>query len=456
MGRLFWKFFFCIWVAQIVAMLGIGGVVWLENRQRDALYALVDNSPPAAYFVLAAAETLQHGGKPALTHLLQTQHHPSVMVVDAKGQDMLGRPVDQAVYTAAESLVKMSSSMLVRPRYPARAVRQVDLPSGEHYLLYAAKTAGDAPPFDMPPPHRRPPLPFIPLVSALLASLVFAALLAAYISRPIRALRDAFAAVASGDLTVQIGDRMGRRRDELADLGRDFDFMAGQLRRLVEGQRRLLHDVSHELRSPLARLQAAIGLARQQPARLEDTMARLERESDRMNRLVEELLTLSRLEAGARSQVAPVDIRELLEGIVEDAAFEAASKQVSVALQASGAGVVSGDPLLIHRAIENVVRNALRHTPAGSAVDVTMSRIGPTLQVSVTDHGPGVPDKELETIFVPFVRGSEVRDVSGHGLGLAIARRVTLSVGGSLTARNRPEGGLLVEFVFPVADEEAG
>ncbi|GGY16918.1 HAMP domain-containing sensor histidine kinase [Paludibacterium paludis] len=440
MGRLFWKFFFFIWLAQLASMAGIGGVIWLENRQRDALYALVDGSPPAAYFVSAAAGTLQHGGKGALTTLLGSQRHPEVLAVDDAGRDLMGRSVAPSVLKAARALAER--------REPAHAVRTVVLPGGERFLLFTARPADGAPPG--PPPHRRRPVPFITLVSALCASLIFAALLAAYISRPIRLLRGAFAAVAAGDLTVEVGSAMGRRRDELADLGRDFDFMTRQLRSLVEGQRRLMHDVSHELRSPLARLQAAIGLARQQPARLEDTMQRLERESERMDRLVEELLTLSRLDAGAAGIRAPVDVGELMEGIVEDAVFEASARRVSVTLAGGDAWHVLADASLLHRAIENVVRNALRHAPEGSEVDVSMAKTGGLLDIVVSDRGPGVPDDELESIFVPFVRGSDVRDASGHGLGLAIARRVTGALGGSVTAVNRPGGGLQVRFTLPV------
>ncbi len=151
------------------------------------------------------------------------------------------------------------------------------------------------------PGFRGPSLfPLEPIAGGVVASLAFAALLAWYVSKPIRSLRRAFDAAAQGDLDVRIGDGMGRRRDELADLGRDFDRTAMQLKRLMDGQRRLLHDVSHELRSPLARLQAAVGLARQEPAQIDASMDRIEREAVRMDKLVDELLTLSRVEAGMR------------------------------------------------------------------------------------------------------------------------------------------------------------
>jgi signal transduction histidine kinase len=302
------------------------------------------------------------------------------------------------------------------------------------------------------PPPRRGPFPIEPLIATFFVSLVCAVLLARYFSRPIRSLRDAFDAAASGNLKTRVGDAMGRRRDELADLGHDFDRMADHLSALMDAQRRLLHDVSHELRSPLARLQAAVGLIRQTPEKLESTMDRIERESARIDHLVGELLTLSRLEAGVIAMAdEEIPVGELLADIVGDACFEAEANRQQVLLEGSCEATVHGRPELLHRAIENVVRNALKHTPPERRIIVACSlETSRSLRIAVLDEGPGVAEAELSGIFEPFFRGNGAQGIDGHGLGLAIAQRVIQAHGGTIRASNRPDGGLCVEIILPV------
>ena len=300
-----------------------------------------------------------------------------------------------------------------------------------------------------PPPGLLPPLPHV--VIGLLASLLSAAGIAWYVARPIRQLEAAFAAASEGDLTVRIGDSLGSRKDELADLGHAFDRMSDRLQHLIESQKRLLHDVSHELRSPLARLHAAIGLARQQPERFEETMTRLEREGERMNQLVGELLTLARIDAGETGSTEEIDLGELLDDLVEDARFEAHAKGLAVELAAGCPLRVRANPALLHRAIENIVRNALRLSPPGSTIRIETSALdGGRCRIAILDRGPGVPDDQLEEIFTPFRRSNECG--SGYGLGLAIARRIAVTAGGTIGAANRPQGGLCVTLELPATD----
>jgi signal transduction histidine kinase len=303
---------------------------------------------------------------------------------------------------------------------------------------------------DGPRGRFQPLTPFIPLAAALVASLLFAALLAWYFSRPIRSLRQAFEAASHGDLAPRFADT-GKRGDELTDLGRDFDRMTARLRSLMDGQRRLLHDVSHEMRSPLARLQAAIGLAHQNPARMAASFERIERESVRMDKLVDELLTLSRLEAGALAgSREEIDVAELLHGIVGDAQFEAATQGRTVTALGTADVLLLGQPDLLARAIENVVRNAIKHSPEGETIVVESAAREGTLQVRVLDRGPGVAPPDLQAIFEPFFRSSGTeKDVEGHGLGLAIARQVVQQHGGTIDAANREGGGLCVEIALP-------
>jgi signal transduction histidine kinase len=206
------------------------------------------------------------------------------------------------------------------------------------------------------------------------------------------------------------------------------------------------------MRSPLARLQAAIGLAHQNPERLHASLQRIERESIRMDKLVDELLTLSRLEAGALTAAKEeIDMAELLHQIVGDAQFEATSQDRFVIAQGLPEVFLLGQPDLLARAIENVVRNAIKHAPEGDSVIVESVADGGTLRIRVLDRGPGVAPGDLASIFQPFFRSSGTdKDVEGHGLGLAIARQVVAQHGGTIAAANREGGGLAVEIVLPL------
>lgn len=306
-----------------------------------------------------------------------------------------------------------------------------------------------------PPPHRSPAhpgihLPFWPLFAGFFASLLCAGGLAWYFAKPIRHLRLGFRAVSNGDLTIRVSPQTGARRDELADLGRDFDRMAERMEAVLDGQRRLLHDVSHELRSPLARLQAAIGLARQQPERLGDSMSRIERESERMNRLIGELLALSRLEAGCALAPGSVDMDELMAGVVEDARFEGMGRGLAIVYLPGEMACVQGNAEMLHRAIENVVRNALRFSPVGGVVRIEAGMMAAgRFGVSVLDRGPGVDEQDLASIFTPFFRGKGETNGDGYGLGLAIARQVVLAMGGEIAAENVKESGFMISMNIP-------
>jgi two-component system OmpR family sensor kinase len=330
----------------------------------------------------------------------------------------------------------------------------VSLPGGETYLLFL-------PTATLPPVERflfgvRPAPPVVLFVTGAVVSLTFGALLAWYVARPIRHLRSAFASLSTGRFATRVAPLIGRRRDEVADLGRDFDRMAQQLQALTAAQRSLLHDVSHELRSPLARLQAAIGLARQDPQKLEASLERIENEAERLDALVGQLLTLSRLEAtvggGRLERAERVDLVDLVASVAADASYEAQASGRAVAF--AGGGEISAEVRveLLHRAVENVVRNAIQHTAPGTTVEVSATRQASAaeLLVTVADRGPGVAAAELETIFEPFYRGAQGQSGRGFGLGLAIARRAVEAHGGWVRATNRPGGGLVVEMSVPL------
>ncbi len=302
-----------------------------------------------------------------------------------------------------------------------------------------------------PPPHLLPP-PLVPILAGSLISLVFAALLALHFARPIRSLRSAFGAVAEGRLDTRIGTSMGRRTDELADLGRNFDDMAGHLQDVMEAQRRLLHDVSHELRSPLARLRAATDLMQQQPERAVELVQRIQRDTERMDALVGELLTLARLDTGMTCNLdEQVDLYEIIMDIADDAGLEAGRQSCEIRVDLDHSLVLRGNHELLHRAIENVVRNAVLHAPgSGGIISISVSEADGLLRIVVADNGPGVAAAELGSIFEPFFRSGTAQSATGYGLGLAITRRVAQAHGGRVLAANRPAGGLAVTLELAV------
>ena len=468
MGRLFWKFFLCILLAQLTATIAIGGAFWLRDQARQKATPALDSGPPAAIALDAAAATLRHGGEAALRELLGEMRRPQMFVLDEARRDLLGRAVPAELLQEAERRL-LSGEQRGLEGSSWRGARRLVAPGGARYVAFVSRQPGrpegarGGPGTLAPALHpgaRRRIGQTVAIGAAVVASLLFAALLAWYFSRPIRALRSAFEAAAAGDLAPRFG-RATKGGDELSDLGRDFDRMSGRLRALMDGQRRLLHDVSHELRSPLARMQAAVGLAHQQPDKIGSTLERVERESDRMDKLVGELLTLSRLEALPDAlRREPVDLAELADGVVADARFEAAQLDLRdgrgpgnatrILVEAEGSVGVSGDPDLLWSALENVVRNAARHGAQGGVVTVALRLDASVARIDVLDRGPGIAQDDLAAVFQPFFRAGAARTgVDGHGLGLAIAQRVVHAHGGEIVARNREDGGLQVTISLP-------
>jgi two-component system OmpR family sensor kinase len=464
MGRLFWKFFLSILLAQLAAAFAVGAVFWLRASAHAGPVA-IDRGPPAETVMAAATATLQHGGNDALRALLASLRQPLYVLGD-DGRDVLGREVP--------AVLRQQASAVLRSGGHCEGVRQLRhdghlftfvvprnrmRPKGPPMpgLLAALGARPGGPPPDGPPPDAAgPPGADVlrraaPIAGAMLASLLFAWLLAWYFSRRIRDLRSAFEAAAAGNLAPRFAGRGGDGGDELSALGRDFDRMSGRLAALMEGQRRLLHDVSHELRAPLARLQAAVGLAHQQPEKIAASLQRIERESVRMDKLIGELLTLSRLEAvGPVALAAQVDIDELVAEVVADARYESRDSSLAISLAGAASAPVFGAADLLWRAIENIVRNAIKYGAEGGVVEVTLAASASTVSIEVSDRGPGVAEENLAHIFEPFFRADGARQGSGYGLGLAIAHRIVQVHGGSIAARLRAGGGLSVAVSLPI------
>jgi len=304
-------------------------------------------------------------------------------------------------------------------------------------------------------------VPFLRIMTAVLVAGLVCFWLARNVAGPIGRIRSAAVRLASGELSARVGPAIGRRGDEIGDLGRDFDQMAGRLETLVNAQSRILADISHELRSPLARLNVALGLARRSAdPQTVTSLDRIEREAVRLDTLIGQLSTLSLLESGARvRQQSSIDLGHLLREIVADANYESEPNHRSVrfseGLEGMEPRLLMGDPELLHSAFDNVIRNAVRYTPEDTIVEVSIKWTGEDRDkgavIKVRDHGPGIPENMLQDIFRPFFRIGESRDrkTGGVGLGLAIAEQAVRLHGGRITAMNRVDGGLEVEICLP-------
>ncbi|MGB7304947.1 MAG: ATP-binding protein [Burkholderiaceae bacterium] len=476
MGRLFWKVFFGFWLTMLtiasVAALAVFTAQKAQLEDLDDSYADSDDrvglmvGRRAQNAIARQAVVLQYGGESALRDMLLNpdsngearRQRPSfprlrnmVRVTNSAGVDLLNRKVPEHTFEIAKRRLSEASP----------AVQQVTSREGNQFFMFVPQHGE--------PLRNRPVRPWYQRVSplaigasGLVFSMLFSGLLAWYMARPIRALRNGFKRVACGELDTRVAGEIGSRRDELADLGTHFDQTIERLQQLIQSQQRLMHDVSHELRSPLARIQAAIGILQQNPDRTDQMLARVERESGRLDQLVGEILTLSRLdEPSAYGAQETFDLDDLIADITSDARFEARERDLTIAV-AGTAGDVRGYPNLLHRAIENLVRNAVKYSDKAGEILVTVERNLAQVRITVRDNGPGIPDNQLETIIEPFVRLPDVRiaddnnkfrpeshDSNGFGLGLAITKRAMDIHHGKLQLANHPQGGLIATISFP-------
>lgn len=443
MNSLYTRIFLSFWVVMVLVVAGAVGVTWFVLAERG------DEMPRASVeLIQGAARALKDGGEAGLVAWLDStrSRRPGlrVLAVNESGRELLGRSLPPWVSRAPRADVPDAA---VLPVIPSRPVPQIVAPDGKHYGLIVL------------PPRREYGMLGLPetrlavLILALAATGIASGLLTRSISRPVRALGAATRDLARGNLDIKLDPTVSARGDEIGTLGRDFDAMALRLRDLLKGREQLLRDVSHELRSPLARMRVAVGLARQPGSDVARQTERIENEIERLDRLIGQVLHLSRLDAQAGASFEEdVDLVELVDGIARDAAFEAQARRIEVRFDPpTSAHVVRGNAALLASAIENVVRNAVSYTGAATAVHLSLERLGENERIVVRDRGPGVPEGELKRIFEPFHRVAEsrARDSGGDGIGLAITARVLAAHRGSASAENAPEGGLVVSLCLP-------
>ncbi len=285
-----------------------------------------------------------------------------------------------------------------------------------------------------------------------LAGAIFCYFLSRYLTRPLQQLSEAATGIAEGRLETRVHPSLRKRRDEIAGLARNFDRMAERLEAMVTGQRRLLAEVSHELRSPLSRLIVALSLVKQGPPdEADENLARIGLEARRLDTLIGQLLTLTRIDSGVdRGSPARFDLTNLAQEVASDADFEGRARNRRVVLQRSDACIMDGFEEQLRSGVENVVRNAVRHTAEGTNVEISLERSGERALLRVRDYGSGVPQNMLAEIFQPFRRVAGGNS-DGAGLGLAIAERAVSINRGSIRASNAPGGGLVVEIDLPLA-----
>lgn len=327
------------------------------------------------------------------------------------------------------------------------AARTVALENGEKYALVVQWDRPRPTPFFGEANYR-----YVRLLGLFLTALAVCYVFARYLSAPVIKLSEAAKNLAAGNLQTRVAPEIGNRKDEIGRLAADFDEMAERIEALIASQKRLTRDVSHELRSPLARMNVALELAKQKGnAESQTPLVRIERESRQLNEMISQILQLSRLESQSETiERKNVEIGKLLEKIVADADFEAESQNKKVIIKETAAGEIFGDEALLRSAIENVLRNAIRYTK--STVEVVLRREKNDFVVRIRDYGAGVPEAELDKLFKPFYRVSEARErkSGGIGVGLAIAEQSVASHKGRISARNAPDGGgLIVEIRLP-------
>ena len=437
MPRLFWKLFLALWLS-IMAFAVV--VSWINQ----AVIRINTIEEPAAAFEnnlkrlnTKLSRDLLEGGERRVKNTLRRlprglQNH--IFVLDADGKEMLGR--NRALSKQKQTRTKIVTS-------------QLHDANGHVYTLV---TTGRRPPRALLAPG--PAGVGMRLGVAAIISALVSLLLARYLAAPLGHLGRASRQLATGDLSVRVGAGLERRQDEFGQLARDIDEMAGRLQQLQQANQRLLRDVSHELRSPLARLRVALEIARNKDRGLVlDELNRIELESERLEKLVDEVLGLLRESSGARElNLSGFDLVDLLKDLVETVNYEIGEGREPIALQVESALQLDADRELLWRVFENLLRNALVHAAGDGGIKIAASQTTEgEIKVAVQDSGPGIAPHHIERVFEPFYRVDEARDRNsgGHGLGLAIAASAVRRHDGRISASNRKQGGLQVCVVLP-------
>lgn len=442
---LFWKLFVTFGIAMALTLLGAVFVGFkLASLAFDQL-----NIENREVITARAADVLAERGEEGLKAWLRLRPDPApgitVMILDEHGEELLGRPVPRRFLRLLSPRAEEFRRRVPPNFRPPRLTTSLVGPDAREYRLLFVRTR-----MTVLGLLTWPATQLAVLALVVLAAFATALVLARYLSLPIARLQRATRALAAGALDTRVGAPFDRRRDEVGTLARDFDAMAERIQALIEDKETLLRDVSHELRSPLARLGVALALAQRKAGdAAQPDLSRIEQEAERLDVLVGQIMTLARLRSHAPTEHEPVDLDALVGEVVDNARFEHPAAQIE--LTADRGSAVHGDPVELRSAVENVLRNALAHGGTETPIEVTVRPRGRDVEISIADRGPGVPDADLARIFEPFYRADQSRDHrrEGQGIGLAITARVLELHGGHAEARNRPGGGLAVTLSLP-------
>ena len=444
--RLFWKIFLPFWVAQAVLL----GALYLRIHYRissEHPWWIQPERREMPVLASLAATTFEQRGQAALAMLLDNlslQNRSRFWLVDPSGRELSGRSIPQRVLHDAAAAEKSEG---LYHSYEANVLAAGATTAKGRYLLIAQL---------VPPPlsERVPGDILWTLKLGTIFSAIICLLIAHYLTKPIERLRDATHQLARGNLDIHAGENLGNRRDEIADLVRDFDSMAGDLRNQIQSERNLLSGVSHELRSPIARIRLALTLARQgNDSERDEMLDRIEQESIQLDSMLERILSVARLESGQhKPQFEPLSLNDLVDDVVHDAKFEAAGTSATISYECTEDIQVNGDPGLLRSAVENIVRNAIFYSGESGNIEVQLSTSDGTALLTVRDNGPGVPDDKMTLIFNPFYRVDDSRGTTtgGMGLGLAIVRNAIHAHGGGIIAQNIQPHGLEIKLKIPV------
>jgi two-component system, OmpR family, sensor histidine kinase CpxA len=451
MPRLFVKIFLSFWLTVVVIGISLVFAFMLQPANIPSKWhaSLADTT---RFFGTAAVRAFERGGAPAAVgyiHALSEDAHIHGCVFDASGNVLAGESCAELSGLAAR-VVRGDPSAQDMRRGLTRIAVFVTGPDGRTFIYASELLSGPGAAFGM-----SPEVVLLRAGVAIFVSGLVCYFLTRYLTTPILRLRAVAQLISAGQLGMRAEGKLESRRDEFGDLVRDFNLMASKTENLISIQRQLMYDVSHELRSPLARMNVALDLLHRRIG--EDSALRhMETDLQRLNEMITRLLTVAKLDAAnALQSRARVNLTELVSSIAVDVEFEAQEKGNRVIVVPEASLVILGDPSLLRSAVENVLRNAMRYTKPGTTVEVvlqtTQAAGSNEAIIAVRDHGTGVPMDELTNIFKPFYRVTDGRgsESTGAGLGLSITERIVTLHEGRIRATNEPDGGLCVEMVFP-------
>ncbi len=470
---LFWKIFLSFWISMM--LFGIGSALIdekIRQSERDSRYT------PVSVIIKRSYQLIKNDSDKVVLKawLLESQdriHSNTVYILDSNGSDLLNRTLNETIQQALDEsasepqdiapYLQTADAIFFDP-YSLQSNDIPALPDPEIIVINLVSNSGEPYTLIIDNKTNRDNWVFWSTVSiatritmAFLLSGIICSFLARYLTTPLFKLRLATHRIASGNFDSSMNKKFAKREDEIGDLGRDFSSMSQRIEATMQSQQRLLRDVSHELRSPLTRLQIALGLAYQRSNGLiQPELQRIEKEVDRLNELISQSLSLARISSQTNiPKKTKINLTELLTDVIENVEYEAQDKQCHIVSTQLDECFIYGNYELLYSCVENILRNAIHHTKTATHVTTSIRNSNSSSAVAtlkICDQGPGIPEADIEAIFKPFYQIDEARSQqnAGYGIGLAIAERAIHLHDGSIKITNNTEGGLEVSLQLPI------